>query len=629
MVGSLAFARAASGALRFIMSRTTQAPAVRRRSLLPAVTAAAAALCLSAPVAAQQRGFALGRFEPAFAGDPLFGVASPYAAGDGALHATALLDYAHDPLVLRSAPGGKDLGSIVSDQVLFHLDATYALWRRVAINLDLPVAFQRGDQPSDGGLAFGQPSAAGLGDLRLGLRMAVAGEASDALQLGVGAMIWLPTGTRAAFASDGFVRGEPQVILGGVTRAAVWSLAVGPELRASRQFVNVTPGAGFRWGAGVGFLPGDGTFQIGPELSGGVTFADAGRRIVNAELLVGARYRFARDFVVGFAPGVGLGTGVGTPNFRSVVSISFTPEALVEAPIAADRDHDGVPDAEDACPDEPGPRSADPTKNGCPVVEDRDHDGIPDAEDACPEVPGVRDVVPKLNGCPPDRDDDRIPDPEDACPDQPGPADADPKKNGCPRPADRDGDGIPDAVDACPDVAGVPSPDPKRNGCPGDRDGDGIYDDKDACPDEKGPPDPDPAKNGCPRDVRVTEGAIVILQQVEFDTARATIRPVSNKLLDTVAGVLREHAEIVKVEVGGHTDNRGPSEQNTLLSQQRADAVVAALVRRGIPAARLTSRGYGPTRPIMANLTTVGRQKNRRVEFQILERIGRPAAKKP
>jgi OOP family OmpA-OmpF porin len=586
------------------------------------------AACAPAPARAQQ-GFALSRFEPAFAGDPLFGVASPYATGDRELHAMALLDYAHDPLVLRGAQSGKNLGSIVSDQVLFHLDATYALWRRLAINLDLPVTFQRGDQPSYGTLSFQQPSAAGLGDLRIGGRVGIVGEASDPFQLGIGAMLWLPTGTRSAFAGDGSVRGEPQVIVGGVTTHLVWSMAGGPELRAARQFVNVAPGSGFRWGAGVGFLPGDGTFQIGPEVTGGVSFAGTSTRIVNAELLVGTKYRFAHDFVVGFGSGVGLGTGVGTPNFRSVVSIAYTPTAALEAPVVLDRDGDGIPDADDACPDEVGPRSTDPTKNGCPLKSDRDGDGIPDADDACPDVPGVRDVVPRLNGCPLDRDNDGIPDPQDACPEVMGEPDPDPKKNGCPKPADRDGDGIPDAVDACPDVQGGPDPDPKRNGCPGDRDGDGIYDDKDACPDETGPPDPDPEKNGCPKDVRVTEGSIVILQQVEFDTGKATIRPVSNALLDTVAGVLREHGEILKVEVGGHTDNRGSNEQNTVLSQQRADAVAAALVRRGIAAARLTSKGYGPSRPIMANLTTVGRQKNRRVEFRILERGTKPPAKKP
>jgi len=80
----------------------------------------------------------------------------------------------------------------------------------------------------------------------------------------------------------------------------------------------------------------------------------------------------------------------------------------------------------------PGVKTDDPKTNGCPP--DRDHDGIPDADDACPDVPGVKTEDPKTNGCPPDpdRDKDGIPNEQDACPDTPGPKNADPKKNGCP-----------------------------------------------------------------------------------------------------------------------------------------------------------------------------------------------------
>jgi outer membrane protein OmpA-like peptidoglycan-associated protein len=68
-------------------------------------------------------------------------------------------------------------------------------------------------------------------------------------------------------------------------------------------------------------------------------------------------------------------------------------------------------------------------------VADRDGDGIPDAEDACPDVPGVKTDNPKTNGCPSDRDGDGIPDTEDACPDAAGPHTDDPKTNGCPKAA--------------------------------------------------------------------------------------------------------------------------------------------------------------------------------------------------
>src|SRR5262249_25032711 len=154
-----------------------------------------------------------------------------------------------------------------------------------------------------------------------------------------------------------------------------------------------------------------------------------------------------------------------------------------------------------------GPANQDPKKNGCPPPKDTDGDGIPDDVDACPTEPGV-------------------------------PSD-DPKKNGCPE--DTDGDDIPDAKDTSPDIKAIPTNDPATNACPGDPDGDGIRDDKDACPNEKGKPNEDPKKNGCPEAVRVTEGEIIILQQVQFDTGKATIKKVSDPLLDEVAGVLKEH----------------------------------------------------------------------------------------
>src|ERR1700744_5132921 len=89
------------------------------------------------------------------------------------------------------------------------------------------------------------------------------------------------------------------------------------------------------------------------------------------------------------------------------------------------RDHDGVLDKDDACPDDPGMKTDDPTTNGCP---DRDKDGIIDKVDACPDVAGLKTSDPKTNGCPdPDRDKDGIANEQDACPDEPGKPDPDPK----------------------------------------------------------------------------------------------------------------------------------------------------------------------------------------------------------
>ncbi|MCC7194990.1 MAG: OmpA family protein [Gemmatimonadaceae bacterium] len=101
---------------------------------------------------------------------------------------------------------------------------------------------------------------------------------------------------------------------------------------------------------------------------------------------------------------------------------------------------------------------------------------------------------------------------------------------------------------------------------------------------------------------------------VTFETGKATILSDAAATLDAAAGALKAAGEF-KVEVAGHTDDVGTPEANLTLSQQRAQSVVAALVQRGIPAARLVAKGYGQTTPIADNRTEGGRAKNRRVEL--------------
>jgi len=269
-----------------------------------------------------------------------------------------------------------------------------------------------------------------------------------------------------------------------------------------------------------------------------------------------------------------------------------------------DTDGDGIPDSEDRCPTQPGPRE----NGGCPVVKDTDGDGIPDDIDRCPLDPEDFDGFQDEDGCPdPDNDGDGIVDRLDACPNTPGPV----ENRGCPI-MDRDGDGVPDDVDRCPDVPG-----PKENGgCPDtDRDHDGIPDRLDKCPDDPGlPPD------GCPKKytlVEIKKDRIVIKQQVHFASAAYKVLPDSFPLLDQVALVLRDYPAM-KVSVEGHTDSVGPEAMNMKLSQARADAVKGYLVKKGVAEERLESIGFGPTKPIASNKTEQGRTQNRRTEFRIV-----------
>jgi outer membrane protein OmpA-like peptidoglycan-associated protein len=591
---------------------------------LCAVLAAAGGL-VTAPVLAQsQPPLALDRFDPAPAGDRMFGVQSPFVAGHLTPHVTLLGDYAHDPLVLRTTSDDKSVGAVVSSQLFLHLNASLALFNRLNVNVDVPVAlFQAGDDPSGGGLHFTSPKKAQFGDLRAGLRLRLFGNYDDMFQIAVGGYAWFPTGASTGYVSDGKVRGMPQLIVGGRGDRLVWSVAGGPEFTGAVTFAGVPQGTLIKAGGGVGLLLGESRrLQIGPEISLALTPDSIGKRTTNAEVLVDVRYRVFDDIELGLGAGPGITGGIGTPDLRAVAMISYSPE---QKRVIPDRDQDGVFDEQDACPDVAGVPSDDKAKNGCPLPVDRDGDTIADSVDACPDVAGVASPDQAKNGCPLplDRDKDGIVDPDDACPDEAGIHSDDKTKNGCPKPPDRDGDGIVDASDACPDVKGLASPTPAFNGCPEDLDGDTIKNVVDACPNEKGPADKDPTKNGCPKSVRVTEGEIIILQQVQFDSGRATIKKVSDALLDEVAGVFKEHLEITRVEIQGHTDNTGKAKDNLKLSQDRAESVKTALEKRGIDAARLVPKGFGQEAPIADNKTNAGRTANRRVQFKIQEKAPR------
>lgn len=107
------------------------------------------------------------------------------------------------------------------------------------------------------------------------------------------------------------------------------------------------------------------------------------------------------------------------------------------------------------------------------------------------------------------------------------------------------------------------------------------------------------------------------LSNLQFEVAKATIRSSSYQQLDDLVEILTLKPTM-KIEIGGHTDSDGDDQSNLLLSQQRADAVKSYLIKKGISATRIASKGYGETRPVGDNATTAGKQKNRRTEIRVL-----------
>ena len=259
----------------------------------------------------------------------------------------------------------------------------------------------------------------------------------------------------------------------------------------------------------------------------------------------------------------------------------------------ADTDGDGIYDKDDACPDVAGLEAF----NGCP---DTDGDGIEDSKDDCPNEAGLAE----FNGCP-DTDGDGVPDKDDNCPTVAGLK----ALAGCP---DADGDGITDADDACPDVAGPAA----NKGCPWpDRDGDGVIDKDDKCPDVKGTV----ANFGCPEVTEAIKKALnSYAKTILFDTGKSSIKEQSAGVLNDIVGILKEYT-LAKFTVEGHTDSTGSEGLNQKLSESRAAAVKDYLVSNGIDASRLSSAGYGESKPIDSNKTRAGRANNRRVEINLVK----------
>jgi outer membrane protein OmpA-like peptidoglycan-associated protein len=241
-----------------------------------------------------------------------------------------------------------------------------------------------------------------------------------------------------------------------------------------------------------------------------------------------------------------------------------------------------------------------------PPPPDADHDGVIDADDKCPAEHGVAP-----SGCPADTDGDSVYDKDDYCPREVGPA---PK--GCPIiDPDPDKDGVPLPCDACPEEVGV-----KPDGCPiRDTDKDGILDDKDKCINEPETKNGFEDADGCPDKIPdAVKKFAGVVQGIYFQQGKSVVRPASKPTLQRAVKVLQDH-QSVSFEISGHTSSEGDPDFNNKLSQDRADAVKQWIVDQGIDPKRLRTRGAGSTEPIADNKSAAGREKNRRIEFKVIE----------
>lgn len=187
-------------------------------------------------------------------------------------------------------------------------------------------------------------------------------------------------------------------------------------------------------------------------------------------------------------------------------------------------------------------------------------------------------------------------------------------------------------VDNCPEEAEDFDGYQDDDGCPdADNDRDGICDPwveakamfatfahvckaTDLCPEQPETENGYKDEDGCPDEIPQPPKKVFVLEGVNFESGKATITPDSHISLMKVVDILEAFTEST-FEIIGHTDNQGSKEKNMKLSADRAEAVKAFLVEKGISESRIVTSGKGDTQPVASNKTPEGRAQNRRIEF--------------
>ena len=269
------------------------------------------------------------------------------------------------------------------------------------------------------------------------------------------------------------------------------------------------------------------------------------------EALTGIKVYLAQNSFLSLGGGAGLRPdSPGNPDARAYLGIVFEPSV-------GDRDHDGLKDDVDRCPDDPEDYDDFQDSDGCPEL-DNDLDQIEDPQDQCPNTPEDRDGVDDDDGCPDveplDRDGDRIVDELDECPDDPEDYDGFRDEDGCPD-IDNDEDRILDIDDLCPDDPEDLDGFEDRDGCPDpDNDGDRILDEDDECRRVDGESAEETQEtyntvddeDGCPDRGPVirTGGGILVLEKIHFRYDSAEILEDSFDILHAVAMTMNTNEQL-------------------------------------------------------------------------------------
>ncbi len=557
-------------------------------------------------------------------------------------------EWAHRPLVFVTPGGdGNEIEPALTDLLALNLTAGVSPHERFRITASMPLFLHS--------KSFGEGQGLAGGDLRLDV-MAVLVDPDDADGLGVAVVPWidLPTGASGKFLGRRTVGGGG--VLAGTVEEETYTLSANLGLQADPgiEVGNLTGGASLVAAVGANHLLDD-VSSIGLEARMQAPFSKNERAGTGTPSEAILSYRRTTESGAWFTGGLSapLTSGAGAAVFRLFIGGGF---GKTGPGVAKDRDMDGITDDLDACPTEPETKNGYIDEDGCPdqlseLVVDVLWRGEPvtgadlkvtgtDSE----ETVRLKDTETSwTNAVPPDtmwniegrKGECLRGDVKKLVKEGREVAQLDlklvPSATASIHVHDSAGNPVPGARLAFESGQMECLPEPPALGSDGKTlvdIGPGRHKLIVAAPGYRVVEVPILASPGDelpvdvtlqPTKLKVEKNRIVILEKVNFELNKATIKADSFDLLNEVGEVIMRNPDAGRVEVQGHTDDQGSDSYNLDLSQRRAEAVRDYLIKRGVDKERLIAVGFGESKPIADNRTPAGRAENRRVEFILID----------